>query len=131
MTDDFYRSFTKDNAYYIALMLLYFLKGEKKYSTISEMVYLLDRENFLNLVQYYGGQEVYIPNNEEIITALKTVLLYQYRVINKLSWAESLKKAGFSSSESTNARGLYIALEQVLEKNKVGEVFLKFVGDSS
>jgi len=118
---------TKDDVYYMALMLLYFLREEKKYATISELIYILDRKNFLNLIEYYGGQEIYIPEKEEISTALKTVLLYQYRVLNKMPWSEALKKAGFSASESANARGLYVGLQSVLEKTSVGSRFLEFV----
>jgi len=128
LASDFFESFDSNNGYYMALMILYFLKDDPKYSTISEMVYLLDKQNFLNLVQYYGGQEIYVPEKDEIMLALKTILLYQYRVINKMPWSEALIKAGFNPSESHIARGLYISLEQVLEKTKIGDSFLKFVG---
>lgn len=122
--DNFFNKLDTDDSYYIALMLLYFLKDDPKYSTLSELVYLVDRKSFLNLIQYYGGQDIAIPDSEEVILALKTLMLYQYRVVNKLSWSEAIKKAGFNSSESAKARALYITLEQVIEKTKSGKEFI-------
>ncbi len=128
--DDFYKKFAENDAYYLALMILYFLKEDSKYSVIAELVYLLDQENFLKFIRYFGGQEIKVPENDEIVTALKTILLYQYRVINKMTWPESLKKAGFNASESVSARGLYVQLEQALKKTKIGSKFLTFIGDA-
>lgn len=126
----FFTKFDTDDSYYLALMLLYFLKDDPKYSTLSELVYLLDRKSFLNLIQYYGGQDITIPDNEEVILALKTLMLYQYRVINKLSWSEAVKRAGFNSSESAKARALYVNIEQVIEKTKAGKDFIRLIGES-
>ena len=94
-------NFTKD-AYSNLLMLLYLSSDNPRYSLLNELVYLLDEKSFLNFINYFGGQTIEIPPKEELINALKTLLLYQYSEIDKLPWKEALLKADIPQSESYN-----------------------------
>ena len=92
----------KKDAYSNLLMLLFLSSDNPKYSLLNELVYLLDEKSFLNFITYFSGQTIEIPPKDELISALNTLLLYQYNEIDKLPWKEALAKVGIPQSESYN-----------------------------
>lgn len=110
----------REDVFSVATALLYSLKEIPKYSIVSELFYILDYKNFLNLIRYYGGTEIRIPTAEEISEILKILLLYQYRKVDELSWEESLSRSGFTSEESNSARVKMIQLEKILKTQDIG-----------
>ena len=47
--------------YSMALFCLYKLIEVPEYSSLGELPYVLDKENLLNLCEYFGGQTIKIP----------------------------------------------------------------------
>ena len=47
--------------YYMALLTVSLFSKKKKYSNISELPIILDRDSFLNLITIYGGKTITIP----------------------------------------------------------------------
>lgn len=111
----------KEDTYSVATALLYTLRNSPKYSTMSELFYLLDYQSFLNLIEYFGGQVIRVPSSEEISEMLKILLLYQYRVVEEISWEDSLKKAGIPQEESISARNKLNSLVRVLKTQNLGD----------
>lgn len=105
-----------EDTYSIALLLLYVFKGTPRYSTLSELAYVLDHQNFINFLKYFEGQTITIPSTEEVTKSLKLLLLYQYNVVEGVDWRDALKKAGFEQSETHTARGLLTKFKQVYEE---------------
>lgn len=111
---------TQEDTASVAIALLYTLKNNPKYSILSELPYIVDYQNFINLVNYYGGMEIRIPTSEELTDIVKVLLLYQnYKVKNK-SWADALRLSGFSSEESNSARGRLTVFEKMLKSQEIG-----------
>ena len=111
---------TQEDTASVAIALLYTLKNNPKYSILSELPYIVDYQNFINLVNYYGGMEIRIPTSEELTDIVKILLLYQnYKVKNK-SWADALRLSGFSSEESNSARGKLTVFEKMLKSQEIG-----------
>lgn len=113
----------KKDTYSIALLLLFVFSRNPKYTTLSELAYILDQDNFLNFIKYYEGQTITVPTIEEISKNLKILMIYQYYVIDKLEWKEALHKAGFDDSESYSAQRLLYAFRQTIEDYKIGDLF--------
>ena len=63
--------------YSLLLFCLYKMTDNPKYSTLSELVYVLDRKNLLRLIEYYGGTTLTIPTKEELDTLLSALQLYK------------------------------------------------------
>lgn len=63
--------------YYMALLTLSLFSNKKKYSNISELPIILDRNSFLNLITIYGGKTITIPTKEEILGYVQS-LYYVY-----------------------------------------------------
>lgn len=94
----------KEDTYSMTLMLLYASTDNPRYSTLSELAYILDHDNFLNFIKYFEGQTIQIPTLSEVSDNLKLLTLFQYYTIEKIDWHEALEKAGFSLDETATAR---------------------------
>lgn len=69
--------------YYMALLTLSLFSNKKKYSNISELPIILDRNSFLNLITIYGGKTITIPTKEEILGYVQSLYyVYQSEVEN-------------------------------------------------
>lgn len=110
----------KEDVFSVASALLYSLKDSPQYSTISELFYILDYDNFIKLIKYYGGTTIRVPSSEEISQTLKLLLLYQYREVENLSWEESLKKSDISQEESRSCRTKLNHLKSILNLQEIG-----------
>ena len=71
--------------YSLTLFALYKAEGIPELSSLSQLAYLLDKQNLLKLCEYYGGLTIRIPTIAEIETLLHALLVYQLRDIEKKS----------------------------------------------
>lgn len=120
ITDRDFQKLNQTDTYAIICEMLYTLKDNPSYSTMSELAYLLDRKSFIHLIKYFGGETITIPTVDEFKKAIKVILLYQYFNIDGLSWRESLLKSGYACSETRQAQKHLIQLSNILESIKLG-----------
>ena len=66
---------TKD-LYYLALIILSMCERNHKYASSSELAMILDKENFLKLLDVYGGQTIYIPKKSDILGFIEALIVY-------------------------------------------------------
>lgn len=114
----------KDNTYALSLALLS-AQGIPEYSLLSELVYVLDNENFINLVKYFQGQTIKIPTIIELNYSMKALLLYQFLEIEKIPRNEAYDQLEFDSmtvEERRKIRMLYTRLKKMIDKQnfKIG-----------
>lgn len=76
------------------LFVLFKLKNIPEYSTLSELSFVLDKDNFLNLCEYFGGLTIKIPTINELQSIVYSLMLYQYVEIENKSLPDSLKLIG-------------------------------------
>jgi len=107
----------KDDTYSMLLMLLYASSDNPRYSTLNELCYVLDHDNFLNFIKYYEGQTITVPNMHELEESLRVLALFQYYKVEALDWRDSLEKSGFLVSESSGARLKLNKFLSQLDKN--------------
>ena len=101
--------------YSLALFSLYKLMGTAEYSSLSEMVYVLDKNNLLNLCEYFGGQTIRIPTIDELTNLVYSLLLYQYVKIEKMPYDEAIKLIGHKSCDLRTVKSNYRKLCEVLK----------------
>ena len=70
-----------------------------EYSSLSELAYVLDKDNLLNLCEFFGGQTITIPTVDEVESLVYSLLLYQYVKIDKMDYNDALKLIGHESCE--------------------------------
>ena len=101
--------------YSLSLFCLYKLIGTKEYSSLSELVYILDKENLLNLCEFFGGQTIYIPTPDELETLTYSLLLYHYVKVEHMEYTAALKLIGHESKDLRAVKASYAKLCDVLK----------------
>lgn len=107
--------------YSLILFALFKLRSIPEYLTLSELVYILDKESLLKLCEYFGGLTLTIPTIQELESILYSLLLYQYVDINKMEYEDAVKLLGKNSSELRKIKADYIRLKTVLENYSFGK----------
>lgn len=107
--------------YSLILFALFKLRSVPEYLTLSELVYILDKESLLKLCEYFGGLTLKIPTIQDLESILYSLLLYQYVDINKMEYEDAVKLLGKNSSELRKIKSDYIKLKTVLENYSFGK----------
>lgn len=98
----------------LVLFALYKIRSVPEYSSLSELVYILDKSSVLKLCEYYGGMTIRIPTVEELEYLVYVLVLYQYVNIEKMSYEDAVKQIGFKSSELRRVKADYNKICEVL-----------------
>lgn len=101
--------------YSLMLFALYKLIKIPEYSSLSELIYILDKDNFLNLCEYFGGTTIKVPTIHELESLTYSLLLYQYVKIDNMEYDEAIKLIGHSTSELREVKTGYLKLCDVLK----------------
>ena len=101
--------------YSLSLFSLYKLIGIPEYSSLSELAYVLDKENLLNLCEYFGGQTIKIPTIDELESLVYSLLLYQYVKIEKMDYNEAIQLIGHESKDLRAVKSNYRKLLEVMK----------------
>jgi hypothetical protein len=78
------------DVYSLLLFTLYQCRNSNEYSALSELAYILDEQNLLNLCEYFGGMTITIPKIEELELLLCGLSVYKSINIDGMSVAEGL-----------------------------------------
>ena len=104
------------DVYSLILFTLYKMQNIPEYSSISELAYILDKDNLLKLCEYFGGTTIKIPTIEELETLVYSLVLYQYVNIDGMPFKQAVEIIGHKSSELRKVKSAYIKLCEVLNK---------------
>lgn len=108
--------FTTEDTYSLCMFTLYKLIEDPEYCTISELPYVLDEKNFINLCSYFGGTTIKIPTLNEVYSLMNVLLLYNYIHTNKLSFKEAFNKINWGHTNMSKVKKIYNSLVKVLDK---------------
>ena len=107
------------DVYSLLLFCLYKLSDIPEYSSLSELVYVMDKNNFLNFCEYFGGQTIKVPTIEELDALMYSLLLYQYVKIDKIPYEKAMTLIGHESKELRAVKKNYRKLCEVLQKYSI------------
>lgn len=108
--------FKEEDIYSAMLYALYKLTQDSNYSVISELIYVLDKESFLNLCSVMGGCTITIPTIQQLTNLTKSLLLYQYINFDNMSFEEALKSLNLSSDEAKELLKSYEMVVNILNE---------------
>ena len=100
----------------LLLFILYKIRDIEEYSTISELAYVLDKENLLRFCEYFGGITLTVPTIDELENIINSLLIYQYVNIDGYEYKEAIKKIGFDSCELRKIKKEYNKIVTILDK---------------
>lgn len=109
--------FKEEDIYSAMLYALYKLSNDKTYSTLSELIYILDKDNFLKLCSVLGGCTITIPTLEQLGNLTRALLVYQYTMENK-SFIEACNLAGVENEDKEVVK-LYKTIVEILEHGAI------------
>ena len=104
------------DTYSLILFVLYKLRGVSEYSAISELAYVLDKQNLLQLLEYFGGLTIRIPTIEELEEIVQSLLLYQYVDIEHKDFDDALKLLGKKTTDVRIIKRNYNKIKELLEQ---------------
>ena len=105
----------QQDIYSLLLFSLYKMTSIPEYSSISELAYVLDRENLVNLCEFFGGQTIKIPTISELESLVYSLLLYQYTKIDKMDYNNAIKLIGHKPSDLRKVKSEYKSLCEILD----------------
>ena len=100
----------------LVMFALYQIKDIPEYSTLSRMAYLVDRNSFLNICEYFGGMTVKIPTVQEVEDVTQALLLYQFVDVDGLDMKDAISKLSLKGNDIRKLKSNYVRLKEVLNK---------------
>ena len=102
--------------YSLMLFAMFKLRDIPEYSSLSELVYILDKDSLLKLCEYFGGLTIKIPTIEELESIMYSLILYQYVNIDGMDYDDAIKVIGHKSSQLRQVKSDYVKICSILDK---------------
>lgn len=111
------------DVYSLVLFTLFQMKQVPEYATLSELAYILDKQNLLYLLEYFGGMTITIPTKEELQLVINTLLVYQYVKVEKMSYQKALNMlVNVPKGQYKQIELLYGRVCEVLDKYYINDI---------
>ena len=98
----------------LLLFVLFKIKDDPEYSSLSELAYILDRKNMLKLCEYFGGCTIRIPTIDELETLIYGLLLYQYVDIDGIMFDNAVSKVQRECQDIKQIKAAYHKIHEIL-----------------
>ena len=102
--------------YSLLLFSIYKLYDDKEYSTLSELVYVLDKTNLYNFLSMYGGMTIKVPKLTDLQKMLDALLLYQQVNFEGKDAKDALKDFTHITYPQKELLEMYKVLKDVLSE---------------
>ena len=102
--------------YSMLLFALFKLKDDEKYSTLSELCYVIDNESFINLLQYFGGKTITFPTIKEFKDLVDALCLYELVNIDQIDYSRALKDLEIDTKRMEQLSAIYNKICDILKK---------------
>lgn len=108
------------DTYSLMLFVLFKLRDIPEYSTLSELIYVLNKKEFLKLCEYFGGTTIRIPHIEELYSIVNSLILYQYINIEKKDMDSAIKLLDCNKRDLKKIKEDYYKIVDILSKYSLG-----------
>lgn len=103
------------DVYSLLLFVLYKLKDDKTFSTLSELVYLLDKNSLFNLLSVFGGLTITIPKTSDLKMVVAGLLVYQLVNIEGKDLTTSIKEVKTGEYTESELRDVYLKICDIVK----------------
>ena len=104
----------EEDVYGIILMLLYKLKDDEKYSTLSSLIWALDKENLLNFLTIFEGVELKVPRIKDLKLLVAALQVYQLTKFESKELEDALKDVLTSEISYNELKDTYFQISNIL-----------------
>lgn len=103
------------DVYSLLLFVLYKLKDDKKFSTLSELVYILDKDSLFNLLGVFGGLTITIPTTKDLKLVVNGLLIYQLVNLENRDLMTSIKEVNKGEYTEAELKEVYLKICEVVQ----------------
>ena len=105
--------------YSLLLFVLYKIKEIPGYSTLSELVYVLDKKNLLSLLEYFGGRTITLPTIEDLEILTYCLIIYNGVNFEGKDFEIMIKSLPVESHIQKQIRTMYADVQEVLSEYEI------------
>lgn len=98
----------------LILFTIFKLKESPQYSTLSELIYILDEDNFSRFLNYFGGKTITIPTVEEFNTILSALLVLERKENTEMTEDEIFSDIGLTKKEKDQVKQVLPIISEVI-----------------
>jgi hypothetical protein len=102
--------------YSLLLFALYKANELPEYSSLSQLSYILDKDNLLKLCEYFGGTTIRIPKISELELLLNSLLVYQLVDIEHNSLETVLEDMKIKTGSNRDIKMHYLNIKELLSQ---------------
>ena len=105
---------SEKDIYSLMLFVTYKLKDDKKYSTLSELVYTLDKKSLLNFLSVFGGLTITIPKINDLKLVTNGLLIYQLVNLENIDLDVAIKEVNRGEFSEEELKNTYLTICEAL-----------------
>lgn len=105
----------ESDIYSLLMFALYRINNIPEYSTLSELCYILDKKNLLQLCEYFGGLTIRIPTISELESVVYALLMYESINIDKKDYMQTIDELQLDSNKMKQVKSIYSKLCDILD----------------
>ena len=91
------------------------MQKDGRYRPLSELPFILDKNSFFNLCQYFGGLTITIPTLKDLEVFLNALILYKYVDIDGLEFCVAVNKMKNSENNIREIKEHYSNIKNILD----------------
>lgn len=108
---------TEEDIYNLILYAIFRFTDNPDYSTISELIYALDKESLLNLCSTFGGCTIKVPTILELRIFINALLIYYLSVTENRSFNDVYQELDIDLTLKKDILKVYKTVVEVLNEN--------------
>lgn len=104
--------------YSLMLFALYKANDLPEYSALSQLAYILDKDNLLRLCEFYGGLTIKIPTVAELESLIYGLLMFQQIDIEHKEYRKVYDALKLKEIDANHVKDTYFLLKKLLSEYK-------------
>ena len=104
--------------YSMVLFALYKLKDVPEYSTLSELVYVLDKESLFNFLSVFEGLTIKVPKLDELHEVVDGLYLFSLVNLEEMPYDLAMKEVCLPNTNKEKLKEAYDAICKVIDVNQ-------------
>lgn len=109
------------DVYSLLLFTLYQCRNTNEYSALSELAFILDEKNLLNLLEYFGGLTITLPKIEDLELLLCGLSIYKAVHIEGVDIEDKLSQYKQHKFKIEDIHKTYTQIVDVMSNYSFGE----------
>lgn len=108
------KNLKENDLYSVLLYAIYKCTGDPDYSTLSELIYALNKDGLLNLCSIFGGCIIRVPTLTELKVFANALLIYS-RMEEGVTFSEAFKETELDKELISDVSKAYLKIKETID----------------